>query len=57
MPDFERITDDLRVYVAKTPEDKAYACGFNKGKHAARKQFLYIIMCCIVLYTVLISVT
>lgn len=54
MPDFERMTDELRVYVAKTTEDKAYARGFNKGKYAARKEFLYIFICCIVLYAVLV---
>ena len=38
MPDFERTTDSLRVYVARTPEEKAYARGFIAGKYYARKQ-------------------
>lgn len=38
MPDMERLTDSLRVHLANTPEEKAYARGFIAGKYFARKQ-------------------
>ncbi|WP_165495672.1 hypothetical protein [Marinobacter halodurans] len=34
----ERLIDDLRVHLASTPEERAYARGFNAGKYFARKQ-------------------
>ncbi|KMQ73764.1 hypothetical protein Msub_13208 [Marinobacter subterrani] len=44
MPDMERLTDELRVHLAKTPEDKAYARGFNAGKYFARKQAAWCVV-------------
>lgn len=38
MPDFERLIDQLRVDMARTPEKRAYAEGFNAGKRQARKE-------------------
>lgn len=38
MPDLERLTDELRLDLAKTPEDKAYVLGFVDGKASARKE-------------------
>lgn len=55
MPDMERLTDELRVDLAKTPEDRAWAHGFNAGKYFARKQTA----CCVAfgaLIAVLITV-
>lgn len=48
MPDFERLTDRLAVDMAKTPEQRAAAIGFNEGKAYARKQ----ILCLFVLGTI-----
>jgi len=44
MPDMERLTDELRVDLAKTPEDKAWARGFNAGKYFARKQAAWCVV-------------
>lgn len=38
MRDLEQLTDELRLELAKTPEDKAYVLGFVDGKAWARKQ-------------------
>lgn len=38
MPDFERLTDNLALHLAKTPEQKAYVEGWVAGKRLARKQ-------------------
>lgn len=38
MPDFERLIDQLREDMARTPEERAYAEGFNAGKRYARKK-------------------
>jgi len=40
----ERLTDELRVDLAKTPEDKAWARGFNAGKYFARKQAAWCVV-------------
>lgn len=40
MPDLERLTDDLAVHLACTPEEKAYVNGFIAGKRLARRQVL-----------------
>jgi len=38
MPDFERVVDQLRLDLAKTPEEKARAVGYIEGKRYARKE-------------------
>jgi hypothetical protein len=38
MPDFERLTRDLELHVANTPEQKAFVRGKHKGEDAARWQ-------------------
>lgn len=38
MPDFERLTDQLRIDMARTPLERARAEGFNAGKRYARKE-------------------
>ena len=42
MPDFERITDQLRIDVCNDENEKHYWNGYRKGKTAARLQVLYI---------------
>lgn len=42
MPDFERVVDQLRCDLAKTPEDLAFAKGVIAGKTRARKEVLVI---------------
>lgn len=42
MPDFERLIDKLRVDLARTPEERAFAEGFNAGKRRARKELACI---------------
>lgn len=42
MPNFERITDSLKIHVARTPEKKAYAKGFVDGKSKARKEVMFL---------------
>jgi len=55
MPDFERVIDKLRLDLAKTPEEHAYARGYIEGKRKARRQvamltaFLGIIAVAVVL--------
>lgn len=44
MPDFERVLDELRLDLAKTPEEKSYAEGYIAGKNYARKEMLYTIL-------------
>lgn len=44
MPDFERLTDKLAEDLAKTPEQRAYAIGFNEGKSFARIQLLRLFL-------------
>jgi len=41
MPDFERFTDQLRVDMARTPDERAHAEGFIAGKRYARLQIAY----------------
>lgn len=43
MPDFERVLDQLRVDLARTPEERAHAEGFNAGKSHARKEMAKLI--------------
>lgn len=43
MPDFERVFDKFSVDFARTPEEKAYAVGFIKGKRRERIEMLLII--------------
>jgi hypothetical protein len=44
MPDFERLTDSLRLHLAKNPEQLAWAKGFKAGKKHARIEVLVIIV-------------
>jgi hypothetical protein len=50
MPDLEQIADDLRMELAKTPEDKAFASGYIKGRNHARKEFAIAMAFAILLY-------
>jgi len=43
MPDFERVTDDLRLDLARSPEVRAYVHGFIAGKRKARKEIAVLI--------------
>ncbi len=47
MPDFERLTDNLREHLAKTQEQKGWAAGYAAGKSRAR---LEVAAVCAVLY-------
>ena len=49
MPDFERITDDLSVELAETPEEKAYARGVIDGKNNARWEAVILIAAAILI--------
>jgi hypothetical protein len=44
MPDFERVLDDLSLYMAKTPINKARAEGFIAGKNYARKEIAVVML-------------
>lgn len=50
MPDLERITDDMNVFMASTPEEKSYAKGFANGKTSARLEIAYIASLFFVIY-------
>lgn len=43
MPDFERLTDKLRLDLAKTPQQLAYAEGYITGKTRARKEVAIVV--------------
>lgn len=43
MPDFERVIDQFRVDMARTPEQRAHAEGFNAGKRYARKEIAIMV--------------
>lgn len=53
MPDFERVTDSLRQYLAQTPEEKAFERGYQKGKTRARIEVLIITTSLIVLWSLI----
>lgn len=57
MPDFERITDDLHLHLAGTPEEKAYAKGFIAGKNYARKEVLILILLMFIIVLIVIMTT
>lgn len=57
MPDFERLTDDLMLDLAKTPEQTAYAQGYIAGKTQARKDVAIIAMFLMFLLCVVSFVT
>ncbi len=42
MPDFERVFDQMRIDLARTPEERAHAEGFIAGKKYARKEIAYM---------------
>lgn len=42
MPDFERLTDNLREHLADTPEKKGWAAGYAAGKSRARREVAVI---------------
>ena len=44
MPDLERTLDDLKIELASTPAEKAYAKGFKHGKTRARVESLIAII-------------
>lgn len=46
MSDFERVIDKLRVDLARTPEERARAEGFNAGKGHARKEIAIMVAFC-----------
>ncbi len=52
MPDMERVVDDLRLHVAKTPEDKAFVKGFIEGKDRARKEIVFILFVVLLVVTI-----
>jgi hypothetical protein len=43
MPDFERLTDRLRVDLATTPEEREWAKGYAAGKTRARIEVAVIL--------------
>ena len=45
MPDFERVIDQLRLDLAKSPVEIARAEGFIAGKRYARKQVAFVAAC------------
>ena len=53
MPDFERITDDLSVELAETPEEKAYARGVIDGKSKARWEAAMLIAAAILIINII----
>lgn len=48
MPDFERLTDQLAVDIAKTPEERAYAISYAEGKSHARVQVAIFFSCFVI---------
>jgi hypothetical protein len=53
MPDFERVVDQLRIDLAKTPEQKVYAVGLVAGKNRVRKEAMIVCIVVLVLVVVL----
>lgn len=43
MPDFERVTDQLAIDLADTPERRAWVEGWIAGKRVARKQVTVVV--------------
>jgi hypothetical protein len=41
MPDFERVFDELQLYLSETPEERARVEGYIAGKKYARKEIAY----------------
>jgi len=44
MPDMERLTDQLSIDMAKTPQQKSYAKGFVDGKKRARIEVAFVVV-------------
>ena len=42
MPDFERLTDSLRIFAAPDAVTREYARGYAAGKKRARLEILFI---------------
>ncbi len=49
MPSFTRISDALRLDLAQTPEEKAYAKGRIDGRQNALNEILFIAMIPVIL--------
>jgi len=43
MPDFERVFDELQLYLSETPEERARVEGYIAGKKYARKEIAYMV--------------
>lgn len=60
MPDLERVSDEIRLELANTPEDRARAEGFIAGKAFARKEMLLVavfIAATVLIIWILVSAT
>ncbi|GIK44897.1 MAG: hypothetical protein LC131_06905 [Anaerolineae bacterium] len=55
MPDMERVIDQLRVDMARTPLDRAWSEGYVAGKRQARKEVV-ILSAFVALVVVFLSV-
>lgn len=52
MPDFERLTDDFRVYNAKTHGQRMYELGVTHGKNKARREMVKVALFIAICYTI-----